>query len=79
MTLDQISIGDDFVISSVNARGEIRRRLLDMGFTTGARGTLLRKALLGDPIEVRLGQYRVAVRLAEAQGIEVDGAHAVSS
>jgi ferrous iron transport protein A len=74
MTLDQISVGDDFVISAVSASGEIRRRLVDMGFVSGTRGTLLRKALLGDPIEVSLGAYRIAVRRAEAQRIQV--AHA---
>jgi Fe2+ transport system protein FeoA len=76
MTLDQIYVGSDFVIRSLSAQGEIRRRLLDMGFTSGARGTLLRRALFGDPIEVLLGFARVAVRVAEAQRIEVLGAHA---
>jgi len=75
MTLDQIHIGNDFVVRNLSAQGQIRRRLLDMGFTSGARGTLLRKALFGDPIEVRLGCYRLAVRVAEAQRIEVSGAH----
>jgi ferrous iron transport protein A len=71
MTLDQLSVGNEFVISKVSARGEIRKRLVDMGFVSGARGTLLRKALLGDPIEIRLGAYRVAVRIAEARQIEI--------
>ncbi len=73
MTLDQIAVGNDFVISSLFAQGEIRRRLVDMGFVSGARGRLLRKALLGGPIEVSLGTWRVAVRLNEARGIEVVG------
>ena len=75
MTLDQIAVGNDFVISTVCASGEIRRRLVDMGFVSGTRGTLLRRALLGDPIEVSLGTYRIAVRRSEAQRIEVATSH----
>jgi ferrous iron transport protein A len=75
MTLDQIAVGDEFVVSAVSASGEIRRRLVDMGFVSGTRGTLLRKALLGDPIEVSLGTWRIAVRIAEAQRIQVADSH----
>lgn len=78
MTLDQIAVGNEFIISTVSATGEIRRRLVDMGFVSGTRGTLLRKALLGDPIEVSLGTYRIAVRRSEAQRIEVASSHVPS-
>ena len=72
MTLDQIKVGDDFTINAVRARGEIRRRLVDMGFVCGAFGRVLRKALLGDPIELRLGTYLISIRAAEARNIEVE-------
>ena len=71
MTLDQIAVGHAFTISSLSASGEIRRRLVDMGFVSGASGKLVRKALLGDPIEVSLGSYCIAVRRAEARRIQV--------
>ncbi|PKN49928.1 MAG: hypothetical protein CVU63_00760 [Deltaproteobacteria bacterium HGW-Deltaproteobacteria-20] len=71
MTLDQVQVGSDFTISAIRARGEIRKRLVDMGFVHGANGKVLRKALLGDPIELRLGTYLISVRAAEAQNIEV--------
>lgn len=74
MTLDQIDIGDSFVISHITANGEIRRRLVDMGFISGAQGTLLRRAILGGPLDLRLGAYRIALRSTEAQQIVV--AHA---
>jgi ferrous iron transport protein A len=76
MTLDQITVGNDFVVSAVSASGEIRRRLVDMGFVSGMRGRLLRRALLGDPIEVAIGACRVAVRRSEARRIEITGDHA---
>lgn len=73
MTLDQVQVGKDFTIASVCARGEIRRRLVDMGFIHGASGRVLRKALLGDPIELRLGSYLISVRATEAKSIQVQG------
>ena len=72
MTLDEIQVGNDFTVSTVRSQGEIRRRLVDMGFVRGANGKVLRKALLGDPIEVRLGSYLISIRTAEARGIEVE-------
>lgn len=71
MTLDTFRPGQDFIINGLTASGEIRKRLLDMGFIHGARGKVLRKALLGDPIELRLGTYLVSLRLKEARTIQV--------
>lgn len=71
MTLDQLGPGNEFVITRVIAHGEIRTRLVDMGFIGGAHGTVLRKALLGDPIELKLGAYLVSLRLEEARSIHV--------
>jgi ferrous iron transport protein A len=71
MTLDQVRPGSEFIIAGLTARGEIRKRMVDMGFTTGAQGTLLRKAMFGGPIELRLGQSLVAVRITEAQKVQL--------
>lgn len=73
MTLDQVEVGSEFTIAAVRARGEIRKRLVDMGFIHGANGRVLRKALLGDPIELKLGTYLISVRAMEARSIEVEG------
>ncbi len=76
MTLDQLSIGDSFVISHLTANGEIRKRLVDMGFVAGATGKLLRRGMLGSPLDLRLGAYRIALRATEAQHIVVSNADA---
>ena len=72
MTLSDIKNGGQFVIKNVLATGEIRRRLIDMGFIKGARGTVLREALLKDPIELQLKGFKISVRRAEAQQIVVE-------
>lgn len=71
MTLSEIKDGGYFQIISVNAKNEIRRRLIDMGFIKGTQGQVLREALFKDPIELRIKGYRISVRRAEAALIEV--------
>ena len=42
-----------------------------MGFTPGAKGWIVRKAPLGDPIQVHIMDYEISLRKSEANGIEV--------
>lgn len=50
----------------------LRRRLLDMGITKGALLRVERHAPLGDPVQIFVKGYRLAVRLSEARAIEVE-------
>ena len=52
LSLSQLNIHDKAKILDIKATGEIRRRLLDMGLVKGVRFKMLRKAPLGDPIEI---------------------------
>ena len=54
--------------------GAIRQRLLDLGFVPNAEVEVVRAATLGDPLEMRLGNYYVALRKREAELIEVQEA-----
>ena len=76
MTLDQVHDGLPFVIDELCMRGEIRKRLVDMGFVAGAAGTVLRRAPLGGPIQLQIGRTRLALRLTEAQLVVVAQPHA---
>lgn len=58
-------------ILSVNATGEIRRRLLDMGLVKGSLIRVIRKAPLGDPIEIMVNGFLLTLRLEEAKTIQV--------
>jgi ferrous iron transport protein A len=73
MTLDQINDGNPFTIASLAARGEIRKRLVDMGFIAGAQGIVMRRAPLGGPVVLRLGASRIALRLEEARQVQCAG------
>lgn len=71
MTLDQLAVGRQGIITAVRGEGALRRRLLAMGFTPGA-GVMIRKtAPLGDPVELCLRGYELAIRMKDAARIEV--------
>lgn len=71
ITLDQLSFGEEYEIIALGGKGEIKQRLLDMGFIPGARGRRLHQGILKDPIEIGIGQYKVSLRQSEAQKIYV--------
>jgi ferrous iron transport protein A len=62
-------------IVKVGGRGGIRRRLLDMGVVSGAMVEVERVAPLGDPIEIRVKGYDLALRKEEAENIQVEVAY----
>jgi ferrous iron transport protein A len=59
-------------IVRVGGRDEIRRRLLDMGVVNGAVVEVQRVAPLGDPVEIRVKGYDLALRKEEARRIQVE-------
>jgi len=69
--LTQLPKGCRCRIRRHRAKGAIRQRLLDMGFVPDAEVEMVRCATLGDPLEIRLGDYYVTLRKQEADLIEV--------
>ena len=72
-TLFDLVTGDEAVIAKIHGSGSqsIKQRLLDMGVTKGTGIRVERHAPLGDPVEVRIKGYYLALRMAEARKIEV--------
>ncbi len=71
MTLDQLPIGQEAVITIVGGEGALRLRFLDMGLIPKTRVTVMKTAPMGDPIEIRLRGYELTIRKEEAMKIEV--------
>ncbi|MBK7659768.1 MAG: ferrous iron transport protein A [Betaproteobacteria bacterium] len=69
--LSELNPGDHGVIAAVHAPEELGKRLTALGFSTGRPLALVRRALLRGPLHVRLGTTDVALRMAEAAGIQV--------
>ena len=60
------------IITRVGGNRGIRRRLIDMGVVAGAEVEVQRVAPLGDPVEIRIKGYDLALRREEAANIQVD-------
>lgn len=71
MTILDLKPGQSFVIQGVNLNKEIGKRLSDMGFTQGVEGRVVRKAFLGDPLQIAILGYQVSIRRAEAAGVSI--------
>ena len=70
--LDDLKDGEQVRIVHIGGGGAVRRRLLDMGVTRGAQISLKRRAPLGDPIQIAVRGYYLALRGNEAKHIEVE-------
>ena len=64
-----------FVSNPRNSFPPIAWHFLDMGLTPGTEVTMMKKAPMGDPIELRLRSYELTLRLADAAQIEISGIH----
>ena len=72
ITLDKLAPGELGRIKKVTGKGAIRRRLVDMGLTSGAVIEMIKVSPLGDPVEYRLRGYHLALRRSEANAIQVE-------
>ncbi len=70
--LSEIESGKSFRVVRINASGEIRRRLLDIGFIKNEPGRVIREALLKDPIEIEIKGTKVSLRRSEARLIDAE-------
>ncbi|MCA9068502.1 MAG: ferrous iron transport protein A [Planctomycetaceae bacterium] len=72
-TLDTLKqVGDRGRIVDIAGDDGIAIRLMEMGLTEGEEIELLAFAPLGDPIEYQIRGYRLSLRKAEAQRVEIE-------
>lgn len=71
ITLADIPLGQPCLLAGLSAEGRLGQRLADMGFCPGLRATVVRRATLGDPLEVDVAGSRVCIRKAEAAQVDV--------
>jgi ferrous iron transport protein A len=72
MNLSNMPVGVQARVKAVRGEGFITRRLMEMGVIPGVSVRLVKSAPFGDPIEVRLLGYSLAIRKNEAEAIEVE-------
>lgn len=69
--LHELRAGEKARIHCHHAMGAIRQRLLDLGFVPNTEVDVIRRAPLGDPIQLKVSNYNVTLRRSEAELIEV--------
>ena len=70
-TLTNLPIGARATVLSVNGDNQITKRLMEMGVVPGAPVRVIKSAPFGDPLEIRVRGYHLAMRKSEASRIEV--------
>ena len=71
VALDRLPVGASGRVAAVKGSGAVARRLMEMGVVPGAPVRVVKFAPLGDPLEVRVRNYHLALRRTEAQTITV--------
>ncbi len=67
--LAQVRPGQTVTVAAVDGQSSFRRRLLELGFVSGAQVRVVRLAPLGDPMEVQLHGYHLSIRRGDAASV----------
>jgi Fe2+ transport system protein FeoA len=71
MTLDQLPLGQSAKVTKLSGAPAVRRRLMEMGITPAAMVEAVRRAPLGDPLDVKIRGYHLSLRREEASAVEI--------
>lgn len=72
ISLKELKPAETAIIKSIGVSGPVKRRLMDMGITPGAKVMMRKVAPLGDPIEINVRGYELTLRKSEAEQITVE-------
>ena len=72
VSLRQMHVGQQGKIATVEALGEMNRRIRDMGLIPGTPVSVVGRAPLKDPVALRLSGVTISLRNSEADYIKVD-------
>lgn len=71
LTLDKLKNGQSGTVVALRQSHPAVVRLMEMGLFEGSRVTVLRRAPMGDPLEIEIGDYRLSLRRDEAELVDV--------
>ncbi len=72
MLLSNFVLGQSGVVKKLNNSLTIKSRLNDLGIVEGTKIKLVRIAPSGDPIEIKIRDFHLAIRKKEASKIEME-------
>ncbi|MCI5601228.1 MAG: ferrous iron transport protein A [Hallerella porci] len=70
-TLRDANVGETVKVLRLNGEGALKRRLMDMGLTSGVEVYIRKVAPLGDPVEVTVRGYELSLRKDDADCVEL--------
>lgn len=70
-TLRDVKIGETATVVKLHGEGAVKRRIMDMGITKNTEVFVRKVAPLGDPIEIKVRNYELSIRKADAESVEV--------
>lgn len=69
--LSELKIMQQAIVTNINIKNEnVKRHLLDMGITKGVKIKIKKIAPMGDPIDIELRGYELAMRKKDLKDIE---------
>ena len=71
MTLSNLENGAEGKVVAVRGNNAVTKRLMEMGVVPGVSVKMIKSAPFGDPVEVRVRGYHLAMRRSEADAIEI--------
>lgn len=71
-TLATMKPGEGGIIVAINGTGNIKHRLIDMGLVPGTFVRVIKFAPLGDPVEIKVKNFDLALRVSEAATIDIE-------
>jgi ferrous iron transport protein A len=71
LPLSDLEDGATARILSVSPNNPLRRRLIELGLVRGATVSVVRRAPLGDPVEIKVGGTLLALRASDIGDVMV--------
>jgi len=72
MTLSEINVGESAIIKAVNCDNALKNRFYSFGIVKGSTIKVEEITLAKSTMEIKVNTTKVAVRISEAQTIEVE-------
>ena len=70
--LSDMKPGEVGTVAAVNGTGNVKHRLVDMGVVPGTAVRVMKYAPLADPVEIKVKNFELSLRVSEAQMIDIE-------
>ena len=70
--LDELKPGEKGTIRQIKGTAGEEVHLMELGLLPGTTVELIKRAPMGDPIEIRVRSYHLSIRCAEARSVMVE-------